>query len=138
MKQMHSISHRIKISCPACRVNPPRKQSGGLWAACHVFCFQSHNCGSHMSRLSKDAIQRQSIAGLWLLSDHFEATDPVKSIIFLQAALKGDLSESDEARTRVKVAQMMLQHTLNIEDAREHLNRAVRNPNFVFLRSIVI
>jgi hypothetical protein len=79
-----------------------------------------------MSRLSADVVHRQSIAGLWLLADHFEASDPAKSILFLNASLKADLSEADEARTRVKVAQLLLQHTLNTDDAREHLNRAVR------------
>lgn len=83
-----------------------------------------------MAEQTNDSVNKQAIAALWLLAAHFEASDPVKSLIFLQGALKADLSEADEARTRVKAAQLLLQHTLNTDDAREHLNRSV----LLFLR----
>jgi MAternally-affected-uncoordination protein len=72
------------------------------------------------------AMTESATIALWGLAEQFVASDPGKSIICLQAALQESLPYVWEAKTRVRLAELLLAHTLNVEDAKDHLNRAVR------------
>lgn len=51
---------------------------------------------------------------------------PIQAIKCYLAVLNQSMLPSEEAATRLKLSQLLLQHTLNVQDAKQHLQKAVR------------
>lgn len=51
---------------------------------------------------------------------------PIQAIKCYLAVLNQSMLPSEEAATRLKLSQLLLQHTLNVQDAKQHMQKAVR------------
>lgn len=51
---------------------------------------------------------------------------PMQAIKCYVAVLSQSMLPSDEAAARLRLGQLLMQHTLNVQDAKQHLQKAVR------------
>jgi hypothetical protein len=66
------------------------------------------------------------VSTLQLLASRLAADGhPLQAIKCYVAMLSQSMLPSDEAATRLRLGQLLMEHTLNVQDAKQHLQKAV-------------
>lgn len=87
----------------------------------------SSQLASNMSSAAAGASAAEVVSTLQLLASRLAADGhPLQAIKCYVAILSQSMLPSDEAAARLRLGQLLMEHTLNLQDAKQHLQKAVR------------